>query len=79
MQVYNVPHDSILKFSGRGKKAPGQLLYEEEFANSEYVSHRPLSRLLDTATTNSPPTTNHQPPPSSEHSAACFGTVAVAA
>ena len=39
MQVYSVPHTGILAFSGRGKKAPGQLLYEEEFANSEYVGH----------------------------------------
>mmetsp|Transcript_44921 Transcript_44921/g.123116 ORF Transcript_44921/g.123116 Transcript_44921/m.123116 type:complete len:485 (-) Transcript_44921:282-1736(-) len=37
MQIYLVPHVGILAFTGRGKKAPGELLYEQEFANSEYI------------------------------------------
>jgi len=37
MQIYSVPHAAILGFSGRGKRAPGQLLYEEEFQNSNYI------------------------------------------
>ena len=29
MQIYLVPHVGILAFTGRGKKAPGELLYEQ--------------------------------------------------
>ena len=37
MQLYRVDHDDIVDFKGRGKRAPGTLVHEQEFANEEYT------------------------------------------